>query len=164
MIPTRTRFCLETTTESKFCVQLKITIFSGDVSDQKSFGFDIDQYTSSSVYCGFNDGPKGFFSVYKDLFMKILIEEEDARLATEENELNVPSYLEAPKFGLQGEPLDKVAAFYHYWETFATVKSFAWADKYRHEKDHNRYVRRLIDQDNKKSRKKAKRNYLDKIR
>jgi DnaJ family protein A protein 5 len=60
--------------------------------------------------------------------------------------------------------LEKVRAFYNYWENFATVKSFMWADKYRHERDHNRFVRRLIDQDNKKSRNKAKKNYLAKIK
>jgi hypothetical protein len=30
------------------------------------------------------------------MFMKILIEEEDARLVSEEKEMNVPCYLDAP--------------------------------------------------------------------
>lgn len=98
------------------------------------------------------------------MFMKILIEEEDARLVTEEKELNIPCYLDAPQFGKNNHPLEKVSAFYHYWENFHTCKSFSWADKYRHEREHNRYVRRLIDQDNKKSRNQAKKNYINKIK
>ena len=76
----------------------------------------------------------------------------------------VPSYLEAGGFGDAGEPLEKVNEFYLYWGSFITCKSFMWADLYKHEKDHNRCVRRMIDQENRKMRKKAKKRYLEKIK
>lgn len=92
------------------------------------------------------------------------MEEEDARVKDPEKEMNVPSYLESQEFGDSSIPLEKVEKFYLYWESFSTCKNFAWADVYKHEKEHNRYIRRLVDQDNNKSRQKAKKKYLEKIK
>lgn len=119
----------------------------------------------STCFKGFKaENPKNFFSVYSEVFQKIVLEEENARLKDAEKELNVPSYLDSQPFGDANLNLEKVQKFYLYWESFSTCKTFAWADVYKHEKEHNRYVRRLIDQDNAKSRQKAKKQYLDKIR
>lgn len=117
----------------------------GDVSTSQSFGFDIEAYLQTSCFKGFGTDKNGFYSVYHNMFLKILIEEEDARISAENPEGKVPSYMEAPQFGEREIDLEKVSNFYSYWENFATVKSFSWADKYRHERDHNRFVRRLID-------------------
>ena len=137
---------------------------SGDVSVEKIFGFDKEIYFESKCFKFFGTDKMSFYSVYQDMFMKIIIEEEDARLSADQAEGRIPSYMDAPQFGDRDQNLENVAAFYHYWENFITIKSFQWADKYRHERDHNRFVRRLIDQDNKKSRNEAKKNYLNKIK
>lgn len=136
-----------------------------DVSEKQSFGFDIEIFFSNTCFNGFEESnPKNFFSVYSEVFKNILVEEEDARLGDIERESNVPSYLTGENFGDVNTPLEQVERFYIYWESFSTCKTFAWADVYRHEKEHNRYIRRLIDQDNAKSRQKAKKKYLDKIK
>jgi len=102
--------------------------------------------------------------VYKEVFQNILIEEENARIKDPEKCETVPSYLESIGFGEAKEPLVNIREFYNYWGSFISCKSFAWADLYKHEKEHNRYVRRMIDQENKKMRKKVKKKYMDKIK
>lgn len=125
----------------------------------------MDAFLVSSCFKGFDsENPKNFFSVYSEIFRKIVLEEEDARLRDPEKEISVPSYLDSQPFGDVNLNLEKVEKFYLYWQSFSTCKNFAWADVYKHEKEHNRYVRRLIDQDNAKSRQKAKRQYLAKIK
>lgn len=121
---------------------------------------------NDSLYTGFDEslGAQNFFKVYEDMFQKILVEEEKARVFSEEKEDHIESYLKAPNFGKSDLSLDKIKEVYTYWENFVSCKSFLWADVYKHEKDHNRYVRRLIDQENKRARKKAKRKYLDLIK
>ena len=56
-----------------------------------------------------------------------------------------------------------VNQFYVKWESFITYKDFSWADHYR-EDDESRYVKRIIERENNKFRKKEKKVYLDSLK
>ena len=136
----------------------------GEDADEESFGFNIWEYFVQSCFKGFNDNPGGYYRVYEDVFVQILEEEEQARLEDYDKEEKLRSYLDAPKFGGSQASDADVHRFYEYWDNFTTSKNFAWADEHRTSKDYERRVNRMIDQDNKKSRIKEKKKYLDTIR
>lgn len=58
----------------------------------------------------------------------------------------------------------QVTAFYKYWLGFVTVLDFFWADQYDVMQGPNRKSRRLMEDENKKSRKKARREYIETVR
>ena len=57
-----------------------------------------------------------------------------------------------------------VAAFYAFWESYCTAKSYVWAEKYNTREAPNRQIRRLMEQDNKKLRDKAKKEHNEEVR
>ncbi|KAH6755817.1 hypothetical protein C2S53_009089 [Perilla frutescens var. hirtella] len=57
-----------------------------------------------------------------------------------------------------------VTAFYSYWFGFASVLDFFWADQYDAMAGPNRKSRRLMEEENKKLRKKARREYNETVR
>ena len=69
-----------------------------------------------------------------------------------------------PRFGGSGEPHERVSAFYRVWAGFVSCKVFAWADKYNPNEAPSRFVRRRMEEDNRRARKHAKREYVDQIR
>lgn len=58
----------------------------------------------------------------------------------------------------------QVTAFYSYWLGFATSLEFFWADQYDAMAGLNRKSRRLMEEENKKLRKKARREYNETVR
>ncbi|KAI3766931.1 hypothetical protein L2E82_17010 [Cichorium intybus] len=121
---------------------------------------DLLSFFSNSVYSGFSDKGKGFYKVYADVFDKIY-----------RNELNFAKTLglgnvvkEAPLMGNLDSPYAQVNAFYGYWLGFVTVMDFAWEDEYDANAGPNRKSRRLMEDENKKIRKKAKREYNETVR
>ncbi len=165
----------------------------GDGTDDASSyqGINIWPYFNSSCYKGYGDNPGhfpssfahqqktqkhvvlyppyspplplthhglgGFYDVYKKLF-KQLDEEEDT-YSSEGGE-----HSEAPEFGDSQSPWADVNTFYNYWETFSTRKTFAWCDKYNITTAENRRIKRLMEQENKKERSKAKRSFNENLR
>eukprot|EP00899_Mesostigma_viride_P002304 jgi/Mesvir1/12074/Mv00354-RA.2 len=70
-----------------------------------------------------------------------------------------------PPFGSSTTAYEPVVAnFYAFWRSFATVLDFAWTDEYNPASAPNRKVRRLIDEENKKTRKKARQEYSEEVR
>ncbi|KAI3761284.1 hypothetical protein L1987_51696 [Smallanthus sonchifolius] len=121
---------------------------------------DLFSYFSNSVYSGFSDKGKGFYKVYGDVFDKIY-----------RNELNFAMTLglgnvvkDAPLMGNLDSPYEQVNAFYGYWLGFVTVMDFVWADQYDAMAGPNRKSRRLMEDENKKIRKKARREYIETVR
>ena len=57
-----------------------------------------------------------------------------------------------------------VGHFYGYWESYCTAKSYVWTEKYDTREAPNRQVRRLMEQDNKKLRDKAKKERNEEVR
>ena len=60
--------------------------------------------------------------------------------------------------------LQVVGKFYGYWESYCTAKSYVWTEKYDTREAPNRQVRRLMEQDNKKLRDKAKKERNEEVR
>lgn len=58
----------------------------------------------------------------------------------------------------------QVTAFYNYWLGFVTVLEFFWADQYDAMAGVNRKSRRVMEEENKKLRKKARREYNETVR
>ncbi|KAK9054447.1 hypothetical protein SSX86_025525 [Deinandra increscens subsp. villosa] len=121
---------------------------------------DLFSFFSSSVYSGFSDKGKGFYKVYTDVFDKIY-----------RNELNFAKTLglgnvvkEAPMMGNLDSPYAQVNAFYGFWLGFVTVMDFVWADQYDSMAGPNRKSRRLMEEENKKIRKKARKEYIETVR
>uniref|UniRef100_A0A7N0VA91 C2H2-type domain-containing protein n=1 Tax=Kalanchoe fedtschenkoi TaxID=63787 RepID=A0A7N0VA91_KALFE len=61
-------------------------------------------------------------------------------------------------------PYAQVTAFYSYWLGFSTVMDFCWVDQYDALAGPNRKSRRVMEEENKKLRRKAKREYNDTVR
>ncbi|KVI06460.1 DnaJ domain-containing protein, partial [Cynara cardunculus var. scolymus] len=121
---------------------------------------DLFSFFSNSVFSGFSDKGKGFYKVYADVFDKIY-----------HNELNFAKRLglgnvvkEAPLMGNLDSPYAQVNAFYGYWLGFVTVMDFVWADEYDAMAGPSRKSRRLMEEENKKIRKKARREYNETVR
>lgn len=107
----------------------------------------------------FNDDPIGFFTVVRDTFEHLALEEE---AAAEQGSVDVLDY---PTFGQAQDNYDEIVRpFYAIWAGFATRKSFAWKDKYRLSDAPDRRVRRLMEKENKKLRDDAIREFNDAIR
>mmetsp|Transcript_24208 Transcript_24208/g.43037 ORF Transcript_24208/g.43037 Transcript_24208/m.43037 type:complete len:512 (+) Transcript_24208:6-1541(+) len=118
---------------------------------------DLWPYFSSSAYPeGFTDGPLGFFTVYRDLF--------ESLSRSENVEVDKKNAVSRPSFGTAETEEAQVLAFYSYWSEFVTVKAFTNADLYNPADGPNRRVRRLIEDENKKERQKAKRAYIELVR
>ncbi|XP_068655679.1 DNAJ protein JJJ1 homolog [Aristolochia californica] len=118
-------------------------------------------YFSNSAYSGFADTGKGFFKVYGDLFSKIYAQE--VQFAREVG-FGAGAVRDAPLMGNMDSPYSQVSAFYAYWLDFCSVMDFSWADEYHASAGPNRKSRRIMEEENKKARKKAKREFNESIR
>ena len=85
------------------------------------------------------------------------------RLATAEREA-AGSAAAMPAFGDAATPWVAVSGFYAAWTAFSTAKDFAWADEYNPASAPNRKVRRLMEDDNRKRRAKARREFNETVR
>ncbi|KAL7279397.1 hypothetical protein ACG7TL_007238 [Trametes sanguinea] len=119
------------------------------------------QFFDTGIYDGYDDGPNGFFTIYRNLF---------DRLAHDERQyVDTP----LPSFGYSTWPWlppskaeqDQCArTFYNYWTNFVTSKEFEWADQWNIAEAPDRRVRRLMEKDNKKARDEARKEYNETIR
>ncbi|KAG6820308.1 hypothetical protein H0H93_002395 [Arthromyces matolae] len=121
----------------------------------------ISRFFDASVWTGFDDGPDGFFTLYRNLF---------DRLGAEETMFSAD--IDYPSFGNstwswsidKGSDQPSVKLFYAAWMNFATSKDFAWSDKWNLNEAPDRRVKRLMERDNKKARDEARREYNDTIK
>lgn len=101
--------------------------------EMQTFGFNVKPYFKEECFKGFEDGPEGFYAVYRKLFE--LVKEEE-RKAYEYNRVNKDvddeeqqgEYKKYMGFGAGTSNVDDVMQFYNDWEAFDTFKTFAWAD------------------------------------
>mmetsp|Transcript_87548 Transcript_87548/g.137115 ORF Transcript_87548/g.137115 Transcript_87548/m.137115 type:complete len:641 (-) Transcript_87548:95-2017(-) len=115
------------------------------------------KYFSAGCYDGFHDGANGFFTVYAELFRAIDKEEEDWEDADEE-------HVAMPAFGRSDSDWTDVAAFYKHWLDFSSRKAFGHADKWNTREAQSRQVRRAMEQENKKARQVAKKEFNGEVR
>ncbi|KAI7737538.1 hypothetical protein M8C21_008841 [Ambrosia artemisiifolia] len=139
----------------------QILFSNSSSSSSSSVVPDLFSYFSNSVYSGFSDKGKGFYKVYGDVFDKIYMNELNyaKRLG-----LGLGNVKDAPLMGNLESPYEQVNAFYGYWLGFVTVMDFAWVDEYDVMSGPNRKSRRLMEEENKKIRKRARREYVETVR
>ena len=127
----------------------------GDGSVDGDDDLDVYEYFSAACYSGFTDDDDGFFAVYREVFSKIA--EEDEPFMDDEDH-------PAPNFGDSTSDFDTVGKFYDYWDTYLTFKCYSWKDKWDTRDAENRYVRRLMEQENKKLRETARKERNEEVR
>ncbi|KAI7897750.1 uncharacterized protein BX663DRAFT_481195 [Cokeromyces recurvatus] len=134
---------------------------------------DLMRYFSVSEFKGYEDTPKGFYNVYRNLFQKLAMEEEEA-FRNNPPEDDIHSATDYPSFGNANTPFADndgylgygayIKDFYGAWCNFSTFKSFVWMDKWRLSEAPSRYVRRQMEKENKKARETARKEYNDTVR
>mmetsp|Transcript_89982 Transcript_89982/g.160161 ORF Transcript_89982/g.160161 Transcript_89982/m.160161 type:complete len:565 (+) Transcript_89982:64-1758(+) len=115
------------------------------------------KYFSTACFNGFGDNSTGFFAVYADLFAEIDAEEEQWEDADED-------HVAMPPFGRSDTDWLDVAAFYRNWLEFCSRKAFGHADQWNPKDAQNRQVRRAMEQENKKARQAAKKEFNAEVR
>ncbi|KAK7388875.1 hypothetical protein VNO78_23702 [Psophocarpus tetragonolobus] len=136
-------------------------LFSDPNSVSNSLVPDLFSFFSNTVYSGYSHSGKGFYKVYSDVFDKIHANEINfARKLG----LGVDAVKQAPLMGNLDSPYAQVTAFYSYWLGFCTVMDFCWVDEYDVMAGPNRKSRRLMEEENNKVRRKARREYNDTVR
>jgi DnaJ family protein A protein 5 len=105
----------------------------------------------------FGDDPKGFYSVYREVFDRLAMEEFP--YLDEDEEKNFPT------FGQSDSSYDMVVApFYDFWTNFNTSRTFAWLDKWNLRDGPNRATVRAMEKENRKLREAGKNERNDEIR
>jgi DnaJ family protein A protein 5 len=107
----------------------------------------------------FTDAPSGFFGFVRETFEQLAMEEE---VAAQWEDVDVRAY---PTFGHKDDTHeDVVKQFYSAWAGFATVKTFAWRDKYRLSEAPDRRIRRLMEKENNAERQDGIREFNEAVR
>ncbi|KFP85769.1 DnaJ subfamily C member 21, partial [Apaloderma vittatum] len=126
----------------------------GDYQDDS---LDLLHYFTVNCYSGYGDDEKGFFTVYRLVFEKIAKEEMEC-MTQEDIE-------EFPTFGYSQSDYDTVVhPFYAYWQSFCTQKNFAWKEEYDTRQASNRWEKRAMEKENKKTREKARKERNELVR
>ncbi|NXW23121.1 DJC21 protein, partial [Circaetus pectoralis] len=125
--------------------------------DCKDDTLDLLQYFTVSCYSGYGDDEKGFFTVFRQVFEKIA--KEEMEYMTQEDTA------EFPMFGHSQSDYDTVVhPFYAYWQSFCTQKNFAWKEEYDTRQASNRWEKRAMEKENKKTRDKARKERNEVVR
>lgn len=113
------------------------------------------KYFSPSCYKGFGDDDNSFYSVYREVFNTLLVE-ESVYFDVDPDEI--------PTFGRSDSDYTSIVRpFYNFWCGFNTHKPFGWLDEYDIRQAPNRRVAKLMEKENKKVRDKAKKERNDAI-
>mmetsp|Transcript_7246 Transcript_7246/g.15494 ORF Transcript_7246/g.15494 Transcript_7246/m.15494 type:complete len:449 (-) Transcript_7246:114-1460(-) len=117
--------------------------------------FNVAPYMHPGCYSSYNDGKGGFFQVYQSVFENIVAcERKQSEMIIELPE----------KFGTSETSWSDLSFFYKSWECFSSALNFAWEDTYNSREDApSRRVRRLMDEENNKARRTAKKAYKNDI-
>jgi len=118
---------------------------------------DLMQYFNPSVYSGFDDGPDSFYTIFRDLFVR-LGKEDESSMDHDEFEL-------VPEFGFCSSDYETVVKpFYVYWLAYRTKRSYAWKQVYDIRTAANRPTQRLMEKDNKKLRDSCRKKRNEEVR
>ena len=119
----------------------------------------LNKFFDNNCFAGFVKAEHGidFYSVYGELFTKLDKEEEDEEEVGTHHDAFV-------LFGDENSTKEEVYAFYHDWESFNSIKKFAFVDVYDPRDAPNRRIKRLIDVDNEKARNRERNKFNDKMR
>ncbi|XP_063816758.1 dnaJ homolog subfamily C member 21 [Pseudophryne corroboree] len=118
---------------------------------------DLVQYFTVTCYSGYGDDDKGFYAVYRHVFDLIVKEELESKINNGKEEY--------PTFGNSQSDYDTVVhLFYAYWQSFCTMKNFAWKEEYDTRQASNRWEKRAMEKENKKTRDKARKERNELVR
>jgi len=123
-------------------------------SNESGDNLNLWQYFTSSCYDDFTDLEDGYFGVYLKVFNDISRVEK----------ISGDPETEAPPFGKCDSDYKIPKAFYSFWKNFRSSRTFAFADKYKPSDAPNRWVRRKINEENKKLRNAKKKEYNETVR
>lgn len=120
---------------------------------------DVYQYFNSSRFKGYDDDEKSFYTVYREVFEKIIAEDRPFM----DDDVTVPG------FGYSYSPYkEEVYPFYAYWQSYCTAKPYTWADKYDLVEARRcgvgRHALRCMERENKKLREVLKKTRNEEIR
>jgi DnaJ family protein A protein 5 len=117
--------------------------------------FNVAPYMHPGCYSSYGDEPGGFYKVYKGVFAQIVT----CEMKQSETLIELPT-----NFGTSETSWSVASVFYKSWESFSSALNFAWEDMYNAREDGaNRRVRRLMEEENNKHRKAAKKEYRNNI-
>ncbi|XP_050296843.1 dnaJ homolog subfamily C member 21 [Anthonomus grandis grandis] len=133
-------------------------ILRGANSGFEDKSLDVFQYFTTTCFKGYGDDEKGFYMVYGKVFEQIV--QEDIEHMDDKEELT-----EIPGFGNSQSGYEEVKAFYDYWMSYSTKKSYSWLESYDiREGKGDRRLLKIIEKENKKIRQKAKKERNEEIR
>ncbi|VDN97484.1 unnamed protein product [Rodentolepis nana] len=134
---------------------------AGEYTEER---LDVYKYFTRSCFTDFDDGPNGFYTVFRNVFEQIADEERRAsdkfhQLDSDEEDTFFPT------FGRSDSGYETIVRpFYTFWEGFSTGKSYAWAEKYATRGLSSRMERRAAEAENRRLRDAAKKERNDEIR
>jgi len=170
--------CLSDGMERKWYDEHRGMILSGgmnrgggaeDGADGSTFLFDVMPYQYAGCYDGYDDDdPDSFYSVYGKVFEEIFQGEKDGFISEGNIDLEDMSNFDLSEvhMGNSTSKWEDVLAFYNTWEGFTSCLSFAWVDVYHFDdirEAPSRRIRRLMEDDNKKKRKGAKKERVGEV-
>uniref|UniRef100_H3A7U7 DnaJ homolog subfamily C member 21 n=1 Tax=Latimeria chalumnae TaxID=7897 RepID=H3A7U7_LATCH len=128
----------------------------GVTGEYQDDSVDLLQYFTVSCYSGYGDDEKGFYTVYRNVF-DLIVKEEMEYIDKED--------VDFPTFGDSQSDYDVVVhAFYAFWQSFCTQKNFAWKEEYDTRQASNRWEKRAMEKENKKTREKARKERNELVR
>lgn len=88
-----------------------------------------------------------------------------AKLAEEDKPHYEDENISIPGFGTADSDYDDIVGpFYSFWLSYCTPRSYVWLEKHDTREAGDRYVRRVMEKENKKMRDKAKKERNEEIR
>jgi len=106
-------------------------------------------------FSSYDDGKGGFYRVYQNVFEQIV----SCETKQSDTIIELPT-----NFGTSETSWSVVSFFYKSWECFSSALNFAWEDTYNAREDApSRRVRRLMEEENNKARRAAKKVYKNDV-
>lgn len=118
-------------------------------------GIDLFPYFSTSCYNGFGDDDEGFYTVYRQVFENLAMEDKEFA------PVNADQY---PTFGHISSEETEWHKFYAFFMAYVTPRTYAWLDQYDTRRAENRKTYRLMEKENKKVRDAAKKERNELVR
>jgi DnaJ family protein A protein 5 len=150
--------------ERAFYDRHRSSILAGDRRRNDEEALDLDdlmKYFSPTAYEGFGDGPRGFFTVFRELFE--YLEEFEAEEEQQQSQHYRRGHYDKPaytSFGSKNIPYEPmVRQFYEKWLHFSSNRKFEEVDRYQPAYHDNRRMRRAMYKENVKERDKLKREF-----
>ncbi|XP_068144839.1 dnaJ homolog subfamily C member 21 [Drosophila tropicalis] len=133
-------------------------ILRGRNSEYSEKSLDVFQFFTSSCYKGYGNDDQSFYSVYREVFVKIALEDQEFT-----NDLDGLDL--APEFGYANSSYeDVVGPFYAYWQAYTTKKTYEWLCPYDVREIKERFILRKVEKEMKKIVQAARKDRSEEVR